>query len=488
MKSKKLKVINPVPDITLFAVNMVTRGFQQPKWKKYIGLNFDETVSAYKDNFAEWSVPLRLWRKIGSAFFNKISSNKAFAKLVHEKHLDHGRILYKQCDEIRRKDIRSLTNRQILSAFKRLQRSFGELCFWGVVPPAIDFENNLLTGALEKKLTRAIAQYKIKESLQEAFSILITPKELTYMQKEKDDLLKLAVLRKTTEKDIQKHWYKYCWVDYGYVGPAYTLTSYKRRLLKLRKSVLSPRKRLVKIAQERRELLKRQRTITQALRFDTKTKYLFQIARDFMFLKLYRKEVMFKANYTIDLLFEEIGKRFGYTVRQLHYCLPGEIIKLLKGTKLDKKVISTRVRSYFVHTLIKGKDTFYYGKKAKEYMKFNLFKEKINTKLEQVSGMSAYIGKAIGVVVVVNKASEMKKVKKGDVLVSIATSPAVLPAMKLASAFVTDTGGITCHAAIIAREMKKPCVIGTKIATKVFRDGDRVEVDANKGIVKKIKK
>ena len=60
--------------------------------------------------------------------------------------------------------------------------------------------------------------------------------------------------------------------------------------------------------------------------------------------------------------------------------------------------------------------------------------------------------------------------------------------MKKAAAIVTDDGGLTCHAAIVARELKTPCVVGTKIATKVLKDGDMVEVDANKGIVKKIKK
>ena len=60
--------------------------------------------------------------------------------------------------------------------------------------------------------------------------------------------------------------------------------------------------------------------------------------------------------------------------------------------------------------------------------------------------------------------------------------------MEKALAIVTDEGGITCHAAIVAREMNKPCVIGTKIATKVFHHGDIIEVDANKGIVRKIQK
>jgi len=68
------------------------------------------------------------------------------------------------------------------------------------------------------------------------------------------------------------------------------------------------------------------------------------------------------------------------------------------------------------------------------------------------------------------------------------THPEFLPMMRKAVAFVTDEGGITCHAAIVAREMKRPCIIGTKNATKVLKDGDMVEVDAEKGIVKILKK
>ena len=67
------------------------------------------------------------------------------------------------------------------------------------------------------------------------------------------------------------------------------------------------------------------------------------------------------------------------------------------------------------------------------------------------------------------------------------TFPNYIAAMEKAAAFVTDEGGILCHAAIIAREMKKPCVIGTKIATQTLKNGDEVEVNANVGMVKIIK-
>jgi len=59
--------------------------------------------------------------------------------------------------------------------------------------------------------------------------------------------------------------------------------------------------------------------------------------------------------------------------------------------------------------------------------------------------------------------------------------------LKRAKAIVTDEGGITCHAAIIPHELKIPCIIGTKIPTKVLKDGDLVEVDAGKGVVRKLK-
>jgi pyruvate,water dikinase len=68
------------------------------------------------------------------------------------------------------------------------------------------------------------------------------------------------------------------------------------------------------------------------------------------------------------------------------------------------------------------------------------------------------------------------------------TDPSFILLMKNSSAIITDVGGITCHAAIVSRELKIPCVIGAKIATKVLKDGDIVEVNANEGTIKILKK
>ena len=83
---------------------------------------------------------------------------------------------------------------------------------------------------------------------------------------------------------------------------------------------------------------------------------------------------------------------------------------------------------------------------------------------------------------------EIAEMKEGEVLVSGSTGPELLLACQKAGAIVIDEGGITSHAAIISRELGKPCIIGTKIATKALNNGDEVEVDANTGIINIINK
>lgn len=109
-------------------------------------------------------------------------------------------------------------------------------------------------------------------------------------------------------------------------------------------------------------------------------------------------------------------------------------------------------------------------------------------KENEIKGQIARKGVVRGRVKLVSSIEHLEKVEEGDILVASMTMPKYLPAMKRAAAFVTDEGGITCHAAIIAREMDKPCIIGTKIATRVLKDGMEVEVDADRGVVKILKK
>jgi pyruvate,water dikinase len=83
-------------------------------------------------------------------------------------------------------------------------------------------------------------------------------------------------------------------------------------------------------------------------------------------------------------------------------------------------------------------------------------------------------------------AREIFKIQKGDILVCPMTDPDYVVGMQKAAAIVTDHGGILCHAAIVSRAFKKPCVIGTQHATRCFSDGDMVTVDADNGTVSKL--
>jgi len=101
-----------------------------------------------------------------------------------------------------------------------------------------------------------------------------------------------------------------------------------------------------------------------------------------------------------------------------------------------------------------------------------------------LEGITAAKGNVVGRARVILDLENLKKLKVNEILITSMTTPDYFAAMEKAVAFVTDEGGITCHAAIVARELKKPCIIATKIATKVIRSGDLIEVDASRGIVK----
>jgi pyruvate,water dikinase len=98
-------------------------------------------------------------------------------------------------------------------------------------------------------------------------------------------------------------------------------------------------------------------------------------------------------------------------------------------------------------------------------------------------GLAASPGVAFGPVRIVKGVKELYKVKEGDVLVTHMTDPNFVPAMKRASAIVTDAGGVTSHAAIVSRELGIPCIVGTGDATRVLREDQVITVDALRGVV-----
>jgi pyruvate,water dikinase len=166
-----------------------------------------------------------------------------------------------------------------------------------------------------------------------------------------------------------------------------------------------------------------------------------------------------------------------------------EIMTISEVLAKDKSRLKSRKESKkknkrFVYQKISGRESIEYVDDAMEIISKL---EEINI-TDSVKGMVAYPGKAIGRARLILTSNTNIKFDKGDILVVVSSNPTLMALIKKCGAIVADEGGITSHAAIVSRELKKPCVIGTKFATHTFKDGDLVEVDANGGVVRIIKK
>lgn len=113
----------------------------------------------------------------------------------------------------------------------------------------------------------------------------------------------------------------------------------------------------------------------------------------------------------------------------------------------------------------------------------NEYEEESDERVIIAKGLGASPGMASGAVKIVKNTDELDKINKGDILVTVMTTPDMVPAMKRADGIITDEGGVTCHAAIVSRELGIPCVVGTGDASKILKENSSVTIDGGKGLV-----
>ncbi len=197
------------------------------------------------------------------------------------------------------------------------------------------------------------------------------------------------------------------------------------------------------------------------------------------FLKV-RESVQELSEYRDDVFDYYLSKLFPNFGELVHFLNPQSVFGGKSEGEL-KKEAEEYCRGYVLYD---GK--LYAGNKSDILSKLNVTVEEHISKhdIKEIRGEIAARGTVSGMVKIIFTSKDLHKISEGDVLVSPMTRPEFLSAMNRSVAFITDEGGITCHAAIIARELKKPCIIGTKIATQVLKDGDMVEVDGERGVVK----
>jgi len=229
------------------------------------------------------------------------------------------------------------------------------------------------------------------------------------------------------------------------------------------------------------------REACDALSLSPQERTVFELVRDLGYYKWAREHEFVQALYNLKAVQDELGRRCGLTTIEAKYLLHYEWKAALENPAVFKEIAQKRVQNSLLVIKANGETEFLAGDEAKaRYAAMEFFEQSVDADARELKGMPARAGKARGTVKIINSVEDMEKMREGDVLVSAATSPQIVAAMKKASAIVTDEGGITCHAAIVSRELGIPCVVGTKIATKAFKDGDIVEVDAVTGFVKKV--
>lgn len=170
-------------------------------------------------------------------------------------------------------------------------------------------------------------------------------------------------------------------------------------------------------------------------------------------------------------------------------------VALLKvADKKQQSLLSKKLDATFIHDYLAGyfetSDSSEFGTWYIDYSKTlgDLYADlTVNTKASgkkaKLTGRIGCSGMASGPVCIVQPDNMSIHFPEGAVLVCKVTTPDYVPFMQRASAIVTDQGGILSHAAIVARELKKPCLVGTGVATERLHDGQMVTVDANEGVV-----
>ncbi len=412
---------------------------------------------------------------------------------------------FKASEKVLETDLKGKSKEELSKIFTELHDSYLKSHTSGVLALAMEFFDEFVSRRVREILEQKIKEKKLDLGPAKTFSILSQPEKESSLTLEKKDFLKLldklhenkefvsffeskdlAEIEKALPKEfpefnslLEKHWKKFIWIFSMYEGPPLA----KKYFIEQLKLNLKGGMYIAKEFEENRKIIGLQEKLLERLADSENDKKILQFPKRLIETKAYRKDGMYFGCFALTKLFGEIAKRLGVSIDQVRFMTRQELLDALEGEFKDFELLNERIK-YSVFYAINGKRTFLTGAEARKWYKENVKAVKVS-ETNELSGTPVFDGLVTGKVRVINHPNEMVKMEKGDILVSHATNPNLLPAMAKAGAIVTDIGGLTCHAAIVSREFRIPCVVGTKIATQVLRDNEIVEVDAKNGIIKK---
>jgi phosphohistidine swiveling domain-containing protein len=476
--------------------------------KQLLGVEEESWLIECKNRAMRMCVPIENFVEQSEVALKKLGE-KSFLELISRNQRKSCKELLDCAFFLREQDFSKYSNKELWLAFKKLFELFNEMNVWGNIPNLADFEHFMLSNKLTNFLEQRVREEKLSLTVADVFATLTTNTEKTLLQKQEQEFYALLamiqsnplarevfqqpafiVAKKVEEfpeidRALHEFVLKYDWLQFHYDGPTVLGEEYFIELFssEVRQGAVAGQ-RLIEIKEKEGKLKQKQEHYAQQLRLTPQEKHWFALAQEFMYLKGLRKDVVFLASRNSDSLVREIAARLKLNPMQVRHMTPQEIRQaLVEGKRVEASELNERI-SYSVWITEKGVVKVFTGREAERYSR-QLVEEAVG-EVSELRGTPACAGYAKGAVKIIISAEEMGKMNQGDILVSPATNPNLVPAMRKAAAIITDAGGLTCHAAIVSRELGIPCVVGTRIATRALKDGDLVEVDATSGMVRKV--
>jgi phosphoenolpyruvate synthase/pyruvate phosphate dikinase len=340
---------------------------------------------------------------------------------------------------------------------------------------------------LKKELTKLnLSKFKLEKTIY----YLITSFGDNPINSEQKDWYLLLKDKNCEKGNFLQHIRKYPWLFTNTYSEKESLNFLNLKYNFDKKKLEKIKNNLKEFEKQKKEAIKYRNNLFKSEKLDYLKKVSLIIQKQSIERLLIKTSLM-GINYVAKDLLKSISCLAGLNVNQFTESYTSEDIKnlLLKNKKLSMAEVKNR-RTKYIFLVKDLKKIFLSGHDAtsiiNEFVKNNL--------RDDIKGSIAYKGCVRGRVQIINiknikmLSESMTKFKKGDILVTSMTQPNIVSIINKAAAIVTDQGGIISHAAIISREMKKPCIVGTKVATQVLRTGEMVEVDANNGIVRILNK
>lgn len=433
------------------------------------------------------------WQQVGKKYFTLVYKNPKKTLHLIEKIIYSATSIYNFSKTIPvESHLKKLTDIQLYKIYQEFHKWHHKIWSLAMTPNLLEAESSFLidyiTNLVEKnknKWSMNLPTYKVVDTL-------IYSSEKSWLEKKNEDYFRLLInLHRNTKKGeqlINTYYKKYSWLEYNWPGPFPGKKILLKQINSDLKKKIDYQKKLKLVITERKEKEELKEKYFKKIKLNNKDKILIKILERLYYSKGYRLDCCYFAYSQMERFFKEIAKRLHLTLHQVYSIIPNE----MKSYIVERIVDINRLNKLYNKSVIywDGKEIrILLEDKAEQFLKSMTEEDLIKGKeVKKLKGQIAFRGKVCGVVKVVNQRSEIKKFKKGNILVSGHTDPSLMPAIIKAAAIVTNFGGMTCHAAIVSRELKIPCIVGLKIATKVLKDGDEVEVDANKGVVTILKK